>query len=359
MILKDELMIDVIRSGSLESQYIGSIAVVDFNGKLLARVGNPLRRSFMRSSVKPVQALPLFMDDGCMKHFKFTMRERAYLMSSHNAERRHQAVGTAIQKKIGVTNKDMGCGIHPPAFQDTAYDMLRKGEEFTPLCNNCSGNHLAMLSLSVYRGWDISDYINPEHPYQKEVLKWLGTFTGIPASRIRIGIDNCSVPAYNLTLQQMALVYARMSAPGKFDSIANPYNLDFKKASEVIKGMIDDFWANPDMIGGTNRLCTYLNKVGKGVFWSKAGAEGMQLVGFVDHGIGMALKIVDGDRGTRAKPTATIEALRQLGFLSDADIKKAGNLYMPEIPNLRGFDAQIIMPRLKFKKTTAWLHRFS
>ena len=359
MILKDELMIEILRSGALESQHVGSVAVVDFDGQLLASVGDPDRHSFMRSSVKPVQAMPTFMDNSCMKRFKFTSTERAFMMSSHNAERAHQAVGAEIQKKIGVTNDDMGCGVHPPLYKPTADEMMRNHEEYTPLCNNCSGNHLVMLALSVHRGWDIADYINPEHPYQQEVLKWMSLLTGIPSIKIKIGMDNCSVPAYNLTLKQMALIFARMSVPEKLCELPNPYRLDLTKASNVIRRIIADFWAQPYIIGGTGRICTWLNKTGKGTFWSKAGAEGMQLIGVVDKGIGIAVKIIDGDRGTRAKPTAVIETLRQLGLVDEKQIKTAGNLYMPELPNLRGFDAQTVHPRFKLKKYSTWKKHFS
>ena len=354
MKIKDEILVDVLRSNTLESQHAGSVVAVDFDGKIIAKVGDPSRRSYMRSSVKPVQAMPTYMDDECMKHYRFNARERAYMVSSHNGERRHLQVGSKIQDKIGITNYDMGCGIHPPYHEQTRNEMLRNREAFTPLCNNCSGNHLVMLALSVYKKWDIKNYIQPDHPYQQEVLKWMSLFLGVQKSKIKTGIDNCSVPAYNLTLTDMAKIFARFSVPDRIKELPNPDNLDLDKGTEVMKRIIADFWAHPEMIGGEKRLCTYLNKVGKGRLFSKAGAEAMQLTGIVGKGIGIAVKIIDGDRGTRAKNTAVIEALYQMGFLSKKDLNKAGDLYSPDLPNLRGFDAQKIVPRLKVKKLAAW-----
>lgn len=351
MKLKDELMIDIYRSGALESQHIGSMVAVDFDGHVVAKVGDPGRLSFMRSSVKPVQAIPAFMDDSCLRHFKFDSKERAFLMSSHSGETRHQEIGADIQRRLGITNDNMGCGIHPPINPKTRDEMRRKGEEFTPLCNNCSGNHLVMLSLSMHKGWDIGDYINPEHPYQQEVLKWMSLLTGLKKDKIRTGMDNCSVPAYNLTLKQMALIFARLSTPEKLVEFPNPDNLDIPKGIKVMRRIIADFWAHPEMIGGENRLCTYLNKIGKGSFFSKAGAEGMQLTGVVDRGIGIALKITDGDSSGRAKNTAMIETLIQMGLISEKQLKLAPkNLYKPDLPNLRGFDAQTVVPSFKVKK---------
>ncbi|MBU1023103.1 asparaginase, partial [bacterium] len=347
MLLKDELLIDVLRSGTLESQHIGSIVAVNFDGKIIAKVGDPERRSYMRSSIKPIQALPTYMDDSCMRRFKFNARERAYMMSSHSGERCHQQVGTVIQKKLGITDNEMGCGIHPPYHTKTRNEMQYNREPFTPLCNNCSGNHLVMLTLSIHNKWDIGNYIHPDHPYQQEVLKWISLFSGINKNKIRTGMDNCSVPAYNLTLREMALIFARFSAHDRLDELPNPDNLDIQKAKTVIRRIIADFWAHPEMIGGEGRLCTYLNRIGKDRFFSKAGGEAMQVTGILDKGIGIAVKIADGDHATRAKNTAVMDALYQLGLISDKDLKKAGKLYKPDIPNLRGFDAQTIVPRFK------------
>lgn len=347
-------MIDILRSGSLESQHIGSVVAVDFDGRILASLGDPDRRSYMRSSVKPMQAMPCYMDDDCMRHYRFNSRERAYLMSSHNGERRHQQVGAVIQKKLGITNYDMGCGIHPPYHEKTRNEMYWNREPFTPLCNNCSGNHLVMISYSLFKKWDIKDYINPKHPYQQEVLKWLSFLLQKPKSQIGTGMDNCSVPAYNLTLKEMALIFARFCAVDRFNELKNPDNLDIEKAKSVIRRIYADFWAHPEMIGGEKRVCTYLNIMGKGRYFSKAGAEAMQITGLVDKGVGIAIKLADGDRGGRAKSTAVIEAHYQLGLLSDADLKKAGELYKPNLPNLRGFDAQTVIPRFKVKKLAGW-----
>lgn len=348
-------MIDVLRSGTMESQHIGSIVAVNFDGEIVAKLGDTERRSYMRSSVKPMQAMPTFMDDNCMKRFKFNARERAYLVSSHNGERRHLQVGERIQEKIGITNAEMGCGIHPPINPKARAEMRRNNEPFTPLCNNCSGNHLVMLALCVHNKWDITNYIHPDHPYQQEVLKWVSLFSGIPKRKIKTGMDNCSLPAYNLNLREMALIFARFSAPDRLHELPNPDNLDIEKGVKVIKKVIADFWAHPEMIGGNRRLCTYLNKIGKGRFYSKAGAEGMQLSGITGKGVGIAVKIVDGDPTTRAKNTAVIEAFHQLGLISGADLKKAGSfLYKPDLPNLRGFDAQTIVPRFKVRRLKGW-----
>ena len=58
----------------------------------------------------------------------------------------------------------------------------------------------------------------------------------------------------------------------------------------------------------------------KGRIVSKVGAEGVYTAAVSPceewpHGLGVALKLEDGDHGERARPAAAIETLRQLGLL--------------------------------------------
>ena len=43
-------------------------------------------------------------------------------------------------------------------------------------------------------------------------------------------------------------------------------------------------------------------------------------------GLGLAMKIVDGDLTGRARPVAVLEALRQLGVLTEEDLAGAGEM---------------------------------
>ena len=49
----------IIRGESIESIHFGMVVVVEPSGKLFARYGNPDSVSFLRSSAKPFQAIPL------------------------------------------------------------------------------------------------------------------------------------------------------------------------------------------------------------------------------------------------------------------------------------------------------------
>ncbi|MCY7319873.1 MAG: asparaginase, partial [Ramlibacter sp.] len=81
-------LVDLTRGGTLECQHAGAIAVVDSDGKLLARAGDPHFIAFTRSTLKALQALP-FVQGGGPRHFGFDDRNLAMLCASHSGEPMH------------------------------------------------------------------------------------------------------------------------------------------------------------------------------------------------------------------------------------------------------------------------------
>jgi L-asparaginase II len=49
-------LVQVVRSGLVESIHLGDVAVCDADGRLIASVGDPDHVAFGRSCMKPVQA---------------------------------------------------------------------------------------------------------------------------------------------------------------------------------------------------------------------------------------------------------------------------------------------------------------
>ncbi|MEO1672019.1 MAG: asparaginase, partial [Cyanobacteria bacterium J06631_2] len=72
----------------------------------------------------------------------------------------------------------------------------------------------------------------------------------------------------------------------------------------------------PRMIGGDGAFDTELMRLSEGELVSKSGAEGIQCVGRVGEGMGLAIKVKDGAR--RAKYATAIHLLRQMGWISPA-----------------------------------------
>ena len=329
---------ELIRGETVESIHYGAIAVVDISGDLIAWYGDPEAVTFLRSSAKPFQALP-FLEHGGQAAFDLTPREIALICASHSGTDEHVAVVQAIQVKTGVTEAELLCGVHSPAHEPTAEKMRERNELPTPNRHNCSGKHTGMLAftrlleLSSEQVGENITYIDPRHPVQQEILHTFAQMCELPVEQVALGTDGCSAPNFAVPLKNAALAYARLSDP-EMGRVEPPERAAACRA--ITSAMI----FNPDMVGGPGRFDTRLMEVGRGRMVVKGGAEGYQGVGLMpgalspgSPAIGIALKISDGDPKGRARPAVTLEVLRRLGALSDADLDLLGE-FGPELPVL-------------------------
>ena len=181
-------MIEVTRGSLVECVHFGSLAIVDANGKLVASYGNPQTVTFLRSSCKPFQALP-FIEIGGAETYELSDREIALMCSSHSGTDEHVKVVKEMQRKIGVSEKDLMCGTHTPIHAATAAALVAKGEKPTANRNNCSGKHTGMLAHALLRHVTTENYIDLNHPIQQTILKTVSELFDLPTDQIGVGID--------------------------------------------------------------------------------------------------------------------------------------------------------------------------
>src|ERR1051325_1572569 len=131
-------LFEVTRGNLVESVHDGSIAVVDSNGKLIASYGDPQAVAFLRSSAKPFQALP-FVERGGVEYFGFTPRELSISCASHEGSDLHVQTVEEMQKKIGVEERQLQCGVHMPDDVEAFKSLIINHRQPTPNQNNCSG----------------------------------------------------------------------------------------------------------------------------------------------------------------------------------------------------------------------------
>jgi len=326
-----EPLVEVKRGSITESRHRGHIAAVDAEGNLIASLGVPETVTYLRSSAKPFQALPLLVT-GAADRFGFTDREVALACGSHNGEPIHTELALSMLKKIGLGPEALHCGAHEPYGAEAALDLRTRGEEPNALHNNCSGKHAGMLAVAVHIGAPIDNYEKPQNPVQKMIAEFVSQFSGVPVTDLVVGIDGCAAPALGITVKAMALAYARLVSP--------PLSFD-KKTRDACERIVRVMTANPELIGGTSdRLDTEIMRAAPGRLVSKVGAEGVYTAGVKPseewpHGLGFAAKIEDGD-DKRARPTVVIEALRQLGVLRDESLEAVTKYAFFPIKNRRG-----------------------
>ncbi len=323
-----EPMVEVWRGGRVESQHQGALAVVDAAGRLIAQVGDAQLVSYLRSSAKPFQLLPL-VESGGAERLGFTDTELAVMAGSHSGEPQHVATVQSILSKIGLNAGALQCGIHAPLSASAARALRQAGQEPTVLHNNCSGKHAGMLAQAVDRGLNTHNYLDPDHPIQLAIKQRLAELGGIAVDDIGVGIDGCSAPCFAMPLRASALAFARLAEAGSGRQEVN-------SLGRVARAMM----AHPEMVAGEGRLDTDLMRVVPGRAVSKGGAEGYHGAGFLrpdGSAWGLAIKIADGD-GKRGGQPVLIEALRQLGMLDDAALTALRDYHTWKITNHRGLE---------------------
>jgi L-asparaginase II len=324
-------LVEVRRGPITESRHRGHIVAVDGTGHVVASLGAPETVTYLRSSAKPFQAIPL-VASGAADRFGFTEKEIAIACASHNGEPMHTELALSILKKIGLEPSALKCGVHEPYSADEAKNLRERGEAPNVLHNNCSGKHAGMLALALHLGAPTETYDHANHSVQLAVHEIIARFSGVASEDLKVGVDGCGIPVFGLSVHAMALMYARLIAPpADFDDVT-------RRACQRIVAAMTGF---PELIGGSkDRLDTEMMRATKGRVISKVGAEGVYTVGVLPgaewpSGLGLALKIEDGD-DHRARPTVVIESLRQLGVLSGESLANVSRYARFPIKNRRG-----------------------
>jgi L-asparaginase II len=308
---------ELTRGETVESIHFGAIAIVDANAQLMAWHGDPQAVTFLRSSAKPLQALP-FIEHGGQAAFGLSLREVALMCASHLGTDDHVAVLRSIQAKVGLTEGDLMCGFHPLSHAPTVEAMRQRGESVSPNRHNCSGKHTGMLAHARLHGWSIADYINPSHPVQQEILQTFAEMCVLPPEQVQHGTDGCSAPNFAVPLRSAALAFARL---------ADPEGLP-PACADACRTITTAMTSHPDMVAGPEAFDTLLMQVTGGRLISKGGAEGYQVLGllpgaFGSHSpaVGIALKISEGDQRGQVRQAVALEVLRQLGALSPDELE--------------------------------------
>ena len=324
-------LVEVWRGPIVESRHRGHLTAVDGAGTTVAALGSPESVTYVRSSGKPFQAIPL-VASGAADRFGFSEQEIAIACGSHSGEPAHVETVRSMLGKIGLDETALKCGVHEPFSAEVTRKLAQNHQPPSVLQNNCSGKHAAMLALARHVGAPTETYDQWSNPVQQEIGKIVSRFSDVPLQKIAIGVDGCGVPVFGIPVRAMALMCARLvSPPDSFDTRTRD------ACKRIVKAMIDF----PEMVGGSkDRLDTKLIKAAHGRLISKIGAEGVYIVGVLPskewpNGLGLALKVEDGD-DYRARPPAVIEALRQLNVLSEAGLAALASYAATPIKNRRG-----------------------
>jgi L-asparaginase len=275
--------VNLLREGIIESCHQVEATVCDRRGRVLSSAGNPETAAFIRSALKPFQALAVAAN-GTLERYNLSDQDLAIICSSHQGTIKQTRQVFHILWKAEIEPEQLQCPMK---------------EGFTsPLQHNCSGKHAGMLAVARQRNWSLHNYLDPNHPVQQLILNKIGELLEMPGAELISAHDDCGAPTYFMQLRQMALLYAQL---------ASGDNLELER---IVRAMT----RYPEMVAGEGIFDTELMRLTEGELVSKSGAEGIQCVGRVGEGMGLAIKVRDGSK--RAKYATATYLLRQMGWIS-------------------------------------------
>jgi L-asparaginase len=279
------ITVRLLRQGIVESIHQVHAAVCDSRGRVLSLAGNAEYPTFIRSALKPFQSMAV-TGSGTLERYQLGDRDLAIMCSSHAAEIIHTRQAFNILWRADVDTAALQCPI--PAGKSSSLE------------NNCSGKHAGMLAVCRSQNWPLANYLERHHPLQKMILSKFAEILKMPPDEFICVNDDCGAPVYLMPISQMATLYAHLASGNSLD------------LERIVRAMTH----HPELIAGTGRFDTLLMQLTQGELVSKTGAEGVQCVGKVGEGMGLAIKSIDGSK--RAKCAAAIYLLQQMGWITPA-----------------------------------------
>lgn len=289
------LEVRLLREGIPESIHTAQAVICDDRGRILLCAGNPETATFARSVLKPFQAMAV-TSTGTLDRFNLTDRDLAIICSSHKGR---------IEQVRQVFNILWRADVEPTALQCPIPAGKKSSLEY-----NCSGKHAGMLAVAQQLGYPLNNYLQYNHPVQELILAKLAELLKIPAEEFIPARDDCGAPTYLMQMRQLGWLYAQLASGNSLD------------LERVVRAMTH----HPNMVAGEGEFDTELMQLTEGALVSKSGAEGVQCIGRVGEGMGLAIKVMDGAK--RAKYAIAIHVLKQMGWITPSVAEKLSETYI-------------------------------
>ncbi|MDZ7653531.1 MAG: asparaginase [Burkholderiaceae bacterium] len=326
-------LVTTTRGNLPELVHYGSIAVVDARGTLVAGVGDAHGLNYTRSALKPLQALA-FVEDGGAERFGFGSHELALMCASHNGEAVHVATAQRMLERIDASESDLQCGCHVPSYYSHNNAEPPAGVRWNQLFHNCSGKHSGFLAYCRLHGKPLKTYLDPDAPLQRRVRATVQRFAG--KRELPMGVDGCGAPNFAMPLSALAHAFCQLSMG----------------ATPALSALRYAMARHPDLVSGTGRSDLALMRAGRcantgddgldGDWVTKIGADGVQAIGIASRGLGIAIRVADGN--TRALLAATVEVLWQLKQIGDPTATPLARYAQPKVTNYRGTVVGEVVP---------------
>jgi L-asparaginase II len=271
-----------VRSGFDESVHHGLAVAVDRGGRTTSCVGDPDAEIYPRSSLKPLQATAM-VELG----LELPPEPLALACASHDGAAPHLDAVRRILERFGLHEADLQNTPSRPLDAAARNAARAAGVAPSPLQQNCSGKHAAMLATCRINGWPVASYLDPQHPLQEAITASIVRMAG---SVGHVGVDGCGAPTHVLPLRALVLALAGVAR-------------DELPAVQAMR-------AHPELVGGDRRDVTIAMRAVPGLVM-KDGAEGVMVAAMPD-GRAVGVKVAGGSASGRQ--ALTVRALSEIGI---------------------------------------------
>ena len=299
-------MVEVTRSGEIESFHQGVAVLINSSGNILKEWGNSDLNIYPRSALKPIQTLNLYKD-GVADSMSLSEEQIAITTASHHAEKFHQEIISSWLKKININEENLSCGYDWPWNLEDKFKAKLENEKKRRIYHNCSGKHCAHLAVCKHKNLTLENYNKKTHPLQKDLIRLIENLSDFKIKNI--GIDGCTLPNPLMPLKKFALAASRLTD----DKILNE-NIDIAK--KIFNSCVNF----PEITGGTNSVNCTLTKLSKKKIFFKNGAEGVFLALIPEIKSALVVKILDG--AARAAETAIAGLISELNIIDENELAK-------------------------------------
>ena len=224
------------RDSIAESRHRVHAVVCDGRGRVLMAAGDPGHETFIRSALKPFQALP-FISSGAAAQMDVGDR------------------GLAIQFGLPLGARSMPGSLQTalerrPRRQPPAVSGSVLGRQPAPA--QLLDNTPPFLRACRKIGWPLESYLQQDHPLQQEIQRRVAELLGLPAQELVAAGDDCGAPTLRLQLAQMAAVCPPRCVTARGTGTALPRDV-----------------VHPDLVAGEGRFDTELMSRSHGQVLSK------------------------------------------------------------------------------------------
>ena len=302
-------MVEVTRSGEVESFHHGVAVLIHSSGEILQEWGNSDLSIYPRSSLKPIQSLNLYKD-GVAEALNLSDELIALTTASHHAQSFHQELISSWLEKMNLNEDKLSCGPDWPWNIDDKFKANINSKKKRKIFHNCSGKHCGHLAVSKYRNLPIKNYQNKNHTIQRELIKLIEDLSKYKITNI--GVDGCTLPNPLVPLKKFAFAVAQMA--------------DYKKMNEnstITKRILDSCIKFPEITGGSRSTNSILTKLSKRKIFFKNGAEGVFIAIMPEKKSALAVKIIDG--AARAAEVAIAGLISELKIINNDRVEKIKN----------------------------------